>query len=56
MQMRRFDGSSDWVAPAAAVDAVSLSMLTSPVSAVGRRAVAFFGTLAALVLALSFAS
>jgi hypothetical protein len=55
MQMRRFDGSTDWGAPVAAVGAATPSVLASSVPAIGRRAVAAVAGLAGVVLALSLA-
>jgi hypothetical protein len=55
MQMRRFDGSTDWGAPVAAVDAAASSVLAGSVPTIGRRAVAAVAAFVGLVLALSLA-
>ena len=52
MQMRRFDGSSDWHAPAAVDDVISAAP-AGPMPILRRGALAFLALVAMLVLALS---
>ena len=53
MQLRRFDGSTDWEAPARAVEAVVLSQTAHCSPLIERAALTLLGLLAALALVLS---
>jgi len=54
MQMRRFDGATDWLAPEAAVEVGESRAVGSPF--LRRAAMALVGTASALTLALALAS
>lgn len=56
MQPRRFDGSTDWVAPARTVEVVATPVDAHQVPAIQRAALMLLGLLAALALALSLAA
>jgi hypothetical protein len=56
MQLRRFDGSADWEAPARAVDAVVFRAPTDSSPLIERAALTLLGLLAGLALVLSVAA